>query len=172
MTLILSTMVVLSMFGFKSSPEPRELIDKKISDYSRILKNTNGLTLTGIGGGIRDEKIAIFGVGYEICKDVQINEARKNIVNLIEFYLHKINSDPELEGLLLNNPFNPKNLELGIRYVEPNGKYSSAIAHSFTKEGKVFYSNYDPINDRLERIHQETYEEALAIVNGQKNASK
>ena len=172
MNIFSGIMLVLSLFGFTSNPEPRELIDIKILEYSSILKATNDLILTGKGGGLKDEKIAIVAADYAICKDVQIEEARVNIVKLTEFYLHKINNDPDLENLLFNNPFQCTDLEIGISYMQSNGRRSNFIARSFTKEGWIFYSTYDFLNQRLENVHEESYEEALAIVNGQKNASE
>lgn len=170
MNIFSGIILALSIFGFTSNPEPDELIDKKISDYSRILKATNNLTLIGKGRGLKEEKIAIVGADYAICKDVQLEEARVNIVKLTEFYLHKINNDPDLENLLVSSPLQCTNLRLGISYLQANGEPSSPIARSSAREGSVFYSKYDPVKDTLERIYQETYEEALAIVNGQKSA--
>ena len=172
MNFFLSMMAVLSIFGFRSEKDPGSLLDKKIWEYSRILKATNNLQVSGTGGGLKDEKINLFMVNYALYKDVQLEEARINIVKLTEFYLHKINSDPELQSLLVITPFSVANLRLGIRYMQPLGEFSHEIANSFTKEGSVFYSKYNPINDTLERVHQETYEEALAIVNGKKALSK
>ena len=163
-------MMALSIFGFKSNPEASEIIDEKISEYSRILKSTNNLTVTGTGRGLKDDKIAIVGADYRVCKDVEIEEARINIVKLTEFYLHKINNDPDLKNLLFSDPFRCTDLRLGISYIQSNGDYSYALARSFTKEGKVFYYTFDPVKDMLVDLHRETYEEALAIVNGQKTA--
>ena len=170
MNFFLSMMTVFSLFGFRSEKDPGELLDKKIWEYSRILKATNNLHLTGMGGGLKDEKIRLFMVNYAVCKDVQIAEARMNIVKLMEFYLYKINNDSDLEKFLFYTPFQCVNLELGISYLQANGEPSSPIARSSAREGSVFYSKYDPVKDTLERIYQETYEEALAIVNGQKSA--
>lgn len=172
MNFFLSMMAVLSIFGFRSAKDPDAVLDRKIWEYSRILQTTNNLQVSGLGRGFKDEKIAIVGVDYNIYKDVQLDEARINIVKLTEFYLHKINSDPELQPLLFTRPFNLKNLELGISYMRPTGGFSAEIARSFAKEGLVYYSKYDPSNGRLERIHIETYEEALAIVNGKKALSE
>jgi len=172
MSILSGIMMALSIFGFKSDPDSQDLLAKKIAEYSRILKVTNNLRVTGTGGGIKDEKIRLFMVNYNLYRDVQIEEARKNIVKLTEFYLYKINNDPDLENLLFNNPFQCKDLELGISYIQPNGDYSYALARSFTKEGKVFYYTFDPVKDMLVDLYRETYEEALAIVNGQKNASE
>jgi len=170
MNIFSGIILALSLFGFRSNLEPGELVDKKISDYSRILKATNNLTLIGKGRGLKEEKIAIVGADYAICKDVQLDEARLNIVKLTKFYLHNINNDPDLKNLLVNGPFCVTNLELGIAYIKPAGGFSSEVANSFTKEGSVFYSRYNPIKDVLVDFHKETYEEALAIVNGQKSA--
>ena len=169
MNFFLSMVTALSLFGFRSGKDPGELLNKKIWEYSRILKATNNLHVSGMGGGLKDDKIRLFMVTYDIYKDAKLDEARVYTVKLIEFYLYKINNDPDLQDLLVSNPFCVTNLELGIGYMNPEGRFSSEVAHSFTKEGSVFYSKYDPINDRLERIYQETYEEALSIVNGQKS---
>ena len=172
MNFFLSMMTILAIFGLRSANDPGAVLDRKIWEYSRILKSTNNLHISGTGGGLKDKKIRLFMVNYDIYKDVQLDEARTNIVKLTEFYLHKINSDPELQPLLLTRPFSVKNLELGIGYIQSNGSRSTSIGYSFTKEGSVFYSKYNPINDNLERVHQETYEEALAIVNGKKTLSE
>jgi len=51
MNLFLSMMTALSLFGFRLEKDPGEILDKKIWEYSRILKATNNLHLTGTGGG-------------------------------------------------------------------------------------------------------------------------
>ena len=172
MNIFSGIILALSLFGFRSSPEPGELIDIKILEYSRILKATNNLTLRGKGGGLKDEKIRLFMADYAVCKDVQIEEARVNIVKLTEFYLHKINNDPNLENLLIETPFPYTNLSIGISYLKADGKRSSELAGSLLQEGWVFYDTFDKETDMLVDVYKETYEEALAIVNGQKNASE
>jgi len=111
-------------------------------------------------------------VNYVMFKDVEIDEARKNIVKLTEFYLYKINNDPDLQNLLVSNPFCVTNLTLGIAYKKSGGGFSSEVAYSFAKEGAVCHCKYDSVKDMLVDLHRETYEEALATVNGQKNASE
>jgi len=170
MTFFLSIMTFLAIFGFKSEVEPQDVLAKKIAEYSRILKATNNLQVTGTGGGIKDEKIRLFMADYAIFKDVQIEEARSNIVKLTEFYLHKINNDLELKPLLITYPMTHVNLELGNSYLQPNGKMSSLLTFAYMNGKTVRYSRYDYSTGSLVDIYEETYEEALAIVNGQKNA--
>ena len=168
MNFFLSVMTVLSMFGLRSANDPGAVLDRKTWEYSRILKATNNLHISGTGGGLKDKKIRLFMVNYDIYKDVELDEARTNIVKLTEFYLHKINSDPELQPLLVTIPLGCQNLRLGISYVQPSGDHSTLVARSFMKEGTVFYSKYDEKQKMLVDLHKETYEEALAIVNGNK----
>ena len=172
MNFFLSMMTILSIFGLRSANDPGAVLGRKIWEYSRILKARNNLHISGTGGGLKDKKIRLFMVNYDIYKDVELDEARINIVKLTEFYLQKINSDPELRPLLVTNPFTIKNLELGISYVQPSGDHSTLVARSFMNEGTVFYSKYDETQKMLVDLHKETYEEALAIVNGKKVVSE
>lgn len=160
------------MFGFKSKIDSQDVLARKIAEYSRILKVTNNLTLTGTGQGFKEDKIAVVAVDYDIYKDVQIKDARINIVNLIQFYLYKINNDPDLANFLVSNPFGYANLKLGIGYMKPNGRFSDHVAYTYLKDDCIFYTRFDQEKDTLVDLYKETYAEALAIVNGQKSSSE
>lgn len=130
------------------------------------LKKEKGLQCIGSGGRMMND-IQRMGVSFQLFHEVDFTEARRLLVYVTTEYLNAINNNKEIRPYLHNYPFKPENVEIMIWIQEPNGQdvpfekidfMSSidAILEYKVATGQEPYSN--------KKIHEETYEKALKIV--------
>ena len=153
----------------KIPPEPYycKIIDRITHKYLKEYILPQGLDCICIGGSMVYD-VKMVALGFVSYKALNVDEARKLYVNIVEEYLHRVNCNEEVRPYLHNYPFTINNLEFTIRFSHPNGKriadghvaYMSFIA----SRNLIFYSSYDYKIDDFQDLHQESYEEALKIV--------
>jgi hypothetical protein len=146
-----------------------QIADQITAETGRQLKIEKGLILVGIGGGMMND-IQMMAMGFDLYHELSLKEARELITYVAEQYLGNINQSKEVRPYLHNDPFTIKNIEIRIWILKsdrsnvPLGEinYISAL------KGNVFY--YTKELDEKRSFLKETYEEALEIVNNEKNS--
>lgn len=112
--------------------------------------------------------IQAVALGFASYKALNVDQARKLYVDIIEEYLHKVNGNEEVRPYLHNHPFTINNLEFTIEFDEPNGRMKSdghvAYVSFIASRNLIFYSSYDYKTHEFQDLHEESYEEALKIV--------
>ena len=112
--------------------------------------------------------IQAVALGFASYKALNVDEARKLYVNIVEEYLHRVNCNEEVRPYLHNYPFTINNLEFNIEFDESNGRMKSdghvAYVSFIASRNLIFYSSYDYKTHKFQDLHQESYEEALKIV--------
>jgi hypothetical protein len=139
-----------------------------IQIVSKKLQIKYGLQLVGIGGGADEKGVWSLDASYKYSgpKILEIEEARKIILNCIEEFLWEANNNLEFRPAMKEFPFSSKNIGILIITYDEKGNlvhfpYISVISHG---DGIINYKSLDTkitlpyVNNR-----RETYEEALAL---------
>ncbi len=124
------------------------------------------LRLVGSGGQMMNE-IEKLIMKFDYGQEIDLNKARQLIIIAIQSYLEEINQSKEIRRYLKNYPFTPNNIEVGIYVHKPDGSkvpknklfYISAI------DSIIYYYLDNPKFYSRIILHQETYDEALKILN-------
>jgi hypothetical protein len=131
----------------------------------------------------KDGKVFVFGTGGAMMDDIQmlalnffsyetldVNQARRLIVNGIESLLERVNNDPKIRPYLHDYPFTVENLRYGISFRDSNIRSLNPpyIAFVFTCNKDLHYKKNDPVTNQYVDDYEESYEEALAIVRGER----
>ena len=171
-TLISTTTLLGSqdLTPYKNAPSKDELIVKKITDSvaQKLLIKYN-LHLIGTGAQMMND-IEMLAMDFYYYNEVDLQTARNLLVLAIQNYLDEINQNIEIRKYLKNYPFTAKNIEIGIHIFKPDGTkvpkdkiyYLSAI------NGILYYYLDDPTHFSRILFHQETFDDALKIIDGAK----
>jgi hypothetical protein len=111
-------------------------------------------------------EIRMLSISFNYYKSVGIEEARELIVPAVTTFLNEINSNEEIRSYLKNYPFEAKNIEVVIFICEPDGRNvrPDQLSAITARNGIVSYKIDNPESKLFAVVHQETYEEALQIL--------
>src|SRR5436853_114106 len=109
-------------------------------------------------------EIQILGLSFLCNQPLSIAEGRKLLIQAVETLLQEINQDTRIHPYLIRHPFRPRNVEISIVLVNPDGTNVApgALEVLLASEGSLQYKINDPTGDKLLTVYKETYEEALA----------
>jgi len=127
--------------------------------------NTNRTIETPIRNSIHQ-----FDIMFNSKEQLQLKDARRRLIECIEFFLQEINNCREIRKYLNEYPFNYKGLNFSIAFDDGinNSLKSHLLSMCYSKGDKLYYVICNSDNS-FEVIHEETYEEALKIVESEKN---
>jgi hypothetical protein len=139
-----------------------------IGSYTKKAKKEWEWEICGIGGQFGDT-IQKFNLDYDVVKESDVNEARRQLVKGVEKFLSMINQRERIIPLLVEFPFTNQRLKFGLSFSKPDGGFvePNHIAYALLLNGTISYSITTP--KRLEHVHEESYEEALQIVKNELN---
>lgn len=148
-----------------------------VSRETKKIRKEEGLELFGYGGAMCDgiKSITITFASYQT---VDLAEARRMIVRQIERLRNAVNAKEDLKEHLIPYPFPINGMEVSILFLQKSGKFieygcvwlgTGGVSHVSQIKDELFYSSYNPRTKLLEDYFNETYEEALAIVNAEMN---
>ncbi len=107
-----------------------------------------------------------FEVVFYSLEKLDMNNARKKLILCAEEYLNEINTNEELKKYLYKHPFTNKEIYFCISFFESNGqRLKDEYITSCALDEDIIYYTVEYSDGSFERIHEETYEEALGIVN-------
>lgn len=126
------------------------------NSYDVRFLSSGGSTL----GGVRN-----FSFSFEVSKPISINEARMLAVSSIEIALRTINSCAEIRPYLVEYPFPPSKLNIGLS-IPPNNDIADSLRNIFFSHGRLSYFSHDekcqivlmfeePLEDALDKIRKE-----------------
>ena len=157
---------------------------KCIASFSKKIELETGLVLYSYGANnnlpkgypFKNEVVTV-SADYKLKKTrrdtVSLEQARKMIVWLIGSIVERINSDLEVRQYLEIYPFTYDLLATSILFKDENNiDLGTGISQVYFHRGKIKYERYDiheytgtyPARGKHYFIHEETYPEALAIV--------
>ncbi len=177
--LILKTLLILSIYTMSTNSlyaaHPEEPIyckyaDKITEKYCADMAKTYKLYYYGGGGGFMNNVNKI-DLSFNTIQNLNIAEARILIIKCTEERLKRINADKDIKPYLSHYPFTEKGIALSISFDDKDQNSVSAkfVAMVFTVNGDIYYSSYNHNKKKFQDLHEESYQEALKIVN---NTSK
>ncbi len=156
--------LIFSSFGYQS-PVYVKLAHKITEKTARELKAQKNLFLVGTGGQMMDD-IQMMMMGFNCYKVLDIETARKLLVDAVQVYLSFINSNAEIRPYLHNYPFTAQNVEIVIYFYNPDGSEvpHEKIVIAAVNQGKVVYYVDDLEKNNIKTIYEESYEKALDAI--------
>jgi hypothetical protein len=142
--------------------DKERLSNELILKVATQLKEEKKLYPCGTGGGSID-KIRMMYLAFQYYEQIEIEEARKLIIDAGDLFLKTINADERIRPYLRNYPFQPGNIELLIIFRKPDGSEVDPEKLRLVALGddkKLRYKIVDPATDHLKTIFCETYYEA------------
>ena len=160
---------------------------KLIKTFSKRIRPETDLVLYcyGVNYGLPKDyqyknSVANFTTDYKLYKTqkdtISREHARELIVSLAESLLQEINSNPEVRPDLEVYPFTNELLSVTIYFIDENEiELGTGISSVHFRNGKLKYEHYEiyeytgryPANGNHYKVHEETYVEALDIVQKQ-----
>jgi len=173
MLLTLSIYILSCINLYAAHPEEPiycKYADKITEKYCTDMAKTQKLYCYGEGGGFI-KNVNKIDLSFNTIQTLNIAQARTLIIKCSEELLKRINADNDIKPYLSHYPFTEQGLALGISFDDENqdSVASKFVAMVFAVNGSVYYSTYNHHKKKFQDIHEETYQEALKIVN---NASK
>ncbi|NGX56358.1 MAG: hypothetical protein K1060chlam5_00596 [Candidatus Anoxychlamydiales bacterium] len=122
--------------------------------------NNNGFGDSPNWNGIHD-----FTFFYRKIELLNINEARKLLIKLVDETMRNINENGSIKEYLVEYPFKIENLDLGIVFKDKNRKtvFGKNIESCGLNNRKISYTII-PDDDSLMLTYEESYEDAVEIV--------
>lgn len=138
------------------------ITDKYCADMAKTYK----LYYYG-GGGEFLKRVDRINLSFNSIQSLNIAESRILIINCTEELLKRINADKDIKPYLSHYPFTETGTDLSISFYQENRERVSAkfVAMVFTANGNIYYSSYNHNKKKLIDLHEESYQEALKIVN-------
>lgn len=120
----------------------------------------SGLYLYGGGGQLMND-VQKISLSFMIEKHVNVDEARRLYVKYAEPFRQMVNEDRKIRPYLHNYPATINELDFSLGFLDNDFQQVCPrnIVHVFHANGKICYYAYNSI-----KVHHETYEEALKIV--------
>lgn len=151
-------------------PEYEKLADRITLKVSDKIEKEKGLHLIGTGGGMMN-KIRMMAMSFEYNKEITMEEGRELVIYCVNEYLSAINSNEELRPDLVHYPFTPQDVDIALYICRPDRSdvpmgQLSVVAE---REGVVAYKVFEPYPVVIKRIREETFEEAVQLLNQKKN---
>lgn len=141
--------------------EKQKIVNEIRKKVAVELMQKTGLQPFGTGGQMMDQ-VKMLALAFQYNKPLEIEEGRTLLVNAVETFVSRINSDERIRPYLNNYPFEPKNVEIMI--VIRNPDFSSVepekICLLVARRGDCQYETNDSKTDLLKTIYKETFFEA------------
>jgi len=117
-------------------------------------------------GGSMPYDVQGIDVGFIAYRKATIEEARELEVMLIEKFLRIINSHEKIRPYLREFPFQASQADISIDFYNKNNEPETvnSISHVSQVKNKIYYDIYDPKTFSSEEVAEESYEDALKIV--------
>ena len=132
------------------------------------------LRAIGTGGGMMGDIYCIAG-SFQFFHPVTQMEARQLLVDAVDVYLQEINSNKVVRPYLHEYPFPVKDIEIRVWIKNPDRPNVAAdqIEYMSAINGVLCYDLPDkPGSYKNNLLHEETYEEAVQILQNQRKSNE
>lgn len=166
---------IIGWIAYGSHGSPADTLShQRINKTGKRLEKKYNMSISAIGGASKGG-IWLIDVGFDRLGDpMTIEEGRRAIVDCVQEYLKDINTDEALRPYLKVYPFTIDNLHIAIFHGAKDGGlvFDPILELIAADEFGVVYKTRDPDNIyKYKNIYKETYEEALAILQKEKENS-
>ncbi|VHO02453.1 hypothetical protein [Candidatus Rhabdochlamydia sp. T3358] len=147
-------------------PDYEKIADDITEKTAQKLKEKKNLYLIGTGGRMMND-IQAMHMSFHFYQEVDLKEARELVVYAVNEYLLDINNNEEIRPYLHEYPFTAQNVEIRIFIYKPDRSRlpPEKIYYIASINGVLEYHIRD--SNPYQAIHEETYEEALKLVNNE-----
>lgn len=162
MSICLKILFAILSIAIPSCSRPHEdQLFALTESYSQKLSR-RGLFQIGQGGALM-ERIEELSLLYLSHAQLQIEQVRSLLISCVDGLLSEVNRWEGIRGYLSPFPFTMEQLEFGILFKNPSGKFvgPAYVASASLWEGKIHYYFYDPMRQELVSFHEESYEKAV-----------
>ncbi len=154
-------------------PNYERMSDRIVSKYIKEIKKEHGFDLTILGGGMMGA-VNLVTIGFAIQQNIDKDQGRRIATECVEKLLKQYNENEQIRPFLKNYPFNTSNIEMYFRFIDESRdrvdkKYIALIT---VGNNIVRYARFDSETKRFFNHREETFEEALRIVEAEKADSK
>lgn len=156
-------LVVVAVLFFSCQPS-----NPKVYSFGIVMKKIltevhqkTPLEIQGTGGSMMDE-IEIISMHFECKKnDMDVDQVRDLILQVINISLIEVNNDEQIRPFLTQYPFTAQNIDILIGFRDDNKRaIPPNVAFSSFANGILYYAEDD--NGYLYKtVFKETYEDAL-----------
>ncbi|HEV8052400.1 MAG TPA: hypothetical protein VGP47_07890 [Parachlamydiaceae bacterium] len=163
---------LFSFFGANTDPNEKNeaLMAKIVNTSTKQLSKRYGLITIGGGGGHVDNKSKREAVSFHLHCNLEKQEARALMVEVVELLLYNINNNNHITTYLYDNPFTYKNLEIRIFIYSNDG---SNVYHpnlgliGLSRRGTVYFVTYENgTNFNYATDKEEPYEVTYKLATG------
>jgi hypothetical protein len=158
---VFSFLFECSFFGYQS-PRYVKLAHEITEKVAKELKAQKNLYLIGTGGRMMDD-IQMMAMSFNYYQEVNLEQARKLLIYVINEYISDINNDQDVRPYLHEYPFTSKNVEIRIFIYGPDRRKlpPEKIGYISSIDGVLeYYTRADDDHP----ICRETYAEALSEI--------
>lgn len=151
-------------------PDYDNLVTRIRSQYGKHLEKQFNYQIIGTGGGI--EKEVYFTSWYIMSfRQVDLAQARREYIKITEGLLLRLNHHHQLKLKLKGNQLTQRNVDFMLSYKNKDLSFNKGITLVIKKLDMIYYDIQDPNNPNgYKDFHEETYEEALAIVRAEEQS--
>ncbi len=141
----------------------KEIVASFVDDSEKAY----GLNCIGTGGKFATN-VGQIDIRFLAHRRGSIEEARTLEVNMIQKLLKTLNGNEKIRPFLAEYPFKAKDLHLSISFQNEKNDYyyDESIAYVSHIKNRLFYDKADPSTKKLIDSFEESYDEAVKIVNG------
>lgn len=148
-----------------------QLADEEVGVFVKEIRATDGLELMGYGGGFLDRVNSISLTFYSPVQPT-VDEARWMFFSVADRFLDRVNCSEALRPHLANYPFTIfNNLDLMIVFKASQDRVSAVsmgkIITGIPRE-LVMFTTRNPATQQLEMMHEELFQDSLALYEQQK----
>lgn len=154
---------VLLSCSMKQQPD---LIGPIFSSYKKQIEKSRGYIVFGTGASMPDCEVKYLFMAFRGKEKVDLSEARRRYIELVEGLVDTINADLTIRPYLETYPATWRNTQVQLDFMrkEINKENISFISHV---NERIYYRIEDRKNHFVS-VYDESYEEALEIVKNEK----
>lgn len=147
-------------------------VDQVLSKTIAEIEKKYNLVCSGVGDSMPDGIIKSLELHFKTKKELTRNELRELLYKCAQEMVAQAKLNGKIEDYLENPPFEIKNVEIVIFNTDRQGRevYDPEVSTAELYDNILTYLTVDRDDDcRYKNRYQETYEEALAIIQSQQD---
>lgn len=166
-------MFCTSCYAFDEASRKDRLCNEVVDRYAAQLLKKRNMQIVASGGGADEGKCTLLALGFNIKGRLDVKRARKAIVPSVLELLEMLNSSEHAKEFLIEVPFTAAKLDYAISSVDKNGAKirfdtindrGDEISHVLLTGDKIYYAKFPSEYKPAWTIHEETFDEAIAIL--------
>ncbi len=165
--------VTICMMGHLEGAEPQPWDNRLLNSYCKQVCRNKGWKVLAEGRAKHknQEMLRIF---FTAQWHLSLPEARRLIVEETQKLISLYNAKYTARSCQCSVPFSIENLSYSLSFCDACYRHFDMpyIARVASVRGKIFYDQVNPITGREETILEESYEEAVRIVNEERYGSQ